>query len=222
MTNEGSRHWARTLTGLVFALGVAFLPLSHWGQAFSGLPNPWGGEVLWWLAALVLLVYVVAAEHRSLGSIGFRAPCARDIGWGILIGIALLFGAGVLDSIVFPALHLRINLDTYRAIIGAPVAYRIALVTRAAVCEEILFRGYSIERLKEWSGSPWLAGLVSWAAFTSIHLSAWGAAQLIVAGYGGALLTLLYLWRRNIWVNMLAHWIGDCGFILAPLLTAHH
>ena len=68
----------------------------------------------------------------------------------------------------------------------------------------------------------WLAGLVSWAVFTYAHLSSWGAPQLIVAGYGGALLTVLYLWRRNIWSNMLAHWIADSSFVLIPLLTAHH
>ncbi|HEX4080846.1 MAG TPA: CPBP family intramembrane glutamic endopeptidase [Rhizomicrobium sp.] len=118
--------------------------------------------------------------------------------------------------------HLKINVANYEAIIGAPLAYRIALVTRAAVCEEILFRAYPIERLREWSGSAWLAGLVSWAVFTYAHLSSWGAPQLIVAGLGGALLTIRYLWRRNIWSNMLAHWIADSGFVLVPLLAAHH
>lgn len=58
--------------------------------------------------------------------------------------------------------------------------------------------------------------------FTLIHLSSWGAPQMIVAGYGGALLTVLYVWRRNATANMLAHWIGDCGLIIAPLLTVHH
>ena len=38
----------------------------------------------------------------------------------------------------------------------------------------------------------------------------------------GALLTVLYIWRGNIWGNMLAHWIGDCSFVIVPLLTMHH
>ena len=54
------------------------------------------------------------------------------------------------------------------------------------------------------------------AAFTYAHLAGWGAAQLIVAGSGGVVLTALYLWRRNLWVNMLAHWIADgAGFLLS-------
>jgi uncharacterized protein len=216
-----ARHRTLTLIGLIFALGVAFLPLKHWGEAYVLPGNHWGVEVLWWAVVLILLLYVIAAEYRPLSSIGFRAPGRWDIGWGLIFGIAAFLGAGILDGIVFPALHLKINLAAYRAISSAPIAYRIALVTRAAVCEEILFRGYSIERLKEWSGSSWLAGLLSLVVFTAAHLRSWGAPQLIVAAYGGALLTVLYLWRRNIWSNMLAHWLGDCSFILVPLLSVH-
>jgi len=42
------------------------------------------------------------------------------------------------------------------------------------------------------------------------------AAQLVVAGYGGAILTALYLWRRRkLSANIVAHWIGDgAGFLL--------
>jgi uncharacterized protein len=219
MAKSRAQRRILTLIGLVFALGVGFLPLAHWGASYILRGNRWGGEVLWWLAVLALLLYVIAAEHRALSSIGFHAPGGWDIGWGLIFGIALFAGAGILDGIVFPALHLKINLATYRAITGAPIAYRIALVTRAAVCEEILFRGYAIERLKEWSGSAWLAGLVTLVIFTYAHLSSWGAPQLIVAGYGGAVLTVLYVWRRNVWANMLAHWIGDCSFILVPLMA---
>jgi uncharacterized protein len=220
--SKSPRQQFLTLIGLIFALGVGFLPLAHWGDTYILPGNHWGGEVLWSAAVLALLLYVLAAERRSLGSIGLRAPRGSDAGWGLIFGIALFVGAGVLDGVVFPALHLKINVATYREIIGAPLVYRVALVTRAAVCEEVLFRGYSIERLQECSGSAWLAGLISLAAFTAAHLSSWGAPQLIVAGYGGLLLTVLYLWRRNLWANMLAHWIGDCGFIVVPLLSAHH
>ena len=222
MTKWRAQQRALTFIGLICALGVGFLPLEHWGETYVLPGSRWGAEVLWWVAVLLLLLYVIAVEHRSLSSIGCRAPAGWDIGWGLIFGIALFVGAGIHDGIVLPALHLKINMTTYRTIIGAPIAYRIALVTRAAVCEEILFRGYSIERLKEWSGSAWLAGLISLVVFTSAHLSSWGAPQLIVAAYGGALLTVLYIWRRNIWGNMLAHWIGDCGFILVPLITVHH
>lgn len=222
MSERLPQHWILPAVGVVFALGVGLLPLSHWGEAYSGLGKTWGHEPLWWLAAVVVLIYVVAVERRSLSSIGFGRPRGWDIGWAMIFGLVMVVVAGVLESVVFPALHLKINLTTYQSIMGAPAIYRIALVTRAAVCEEILFRGYPLERLREWSGNVWVAGIVSWVVFTYAHLSAWGAPQLIVAGFGGAMLTILYLWRRNIWSNMLAHWIADSGFVLLPLITAHH
>jgi uncharacterized protein len=221
VTHRQSQRWTLSGAGLLLALGFGVLPLSHWGEAYSSLGPPWGSEVLWWVAGLVVLVYVIAVERRPLNSIGFRVPAWRDIGWGLTFGIALLVGAGVLEGVVYPALHLKINAATYEAIIGAPLTYRTALVTRAAVCEEILFRAYPLERLQEWSGSPVLAGFVTWFVFTCAHLTSWGAAQLIVAGFGGALLTVLYVWRRNIWSNMLAHWIADSSFVLLPLVSAH-
>lgn len=222
MTGQKSQPWPLSAVGVVLALGLGLLPLDSWGAAYSGLGKPWGDEVLWWAAAAAILVYVMVAERRALSSIGLHAPSWRSLGWGVLFGLVMFLGAAVLDGVVIPALHLKIDLATYQTIIGAPLAYRIALVTRAAVCEEILFRAYPLERLREWSGSVWLAGVVSWAAFTLGHLANWGPAQLMVAGFGGLMLTILYLWRRNIWTNMLAHWIADSSFVWLPLLMAHH
>jgi membrane protease YdiL (CAAX protease family) len=98
---------------------------------------------------------------------------------------------------------------------ASPFWYRFILVTRAAVAEETLFRGYPIERLEELTGSRLIAAVISWAAFTIVHLAAWGWPQLIVAGFGGVILTVLYLWRRNLYSNIIAHWIADgAGFLL--------
>jgi|KBSMisStaDraftv2_1062788.scaffolds.fasta_scaffold316459_3 membrane protease YdiL (CAAX protease family) len=46
-------------------------------------------------------------------------------------------------------------------------------LTRAAVAEEFLFRGYGLERLQELTGSKWIAGLLTLAIFTYGHLSYW-------------------------------------------------
>src|SRR6185437_7315721 len=147
MGNERTSYRLLRLIGLIFALGIGF-PLTHWGEIYVHAGDLWTAELLWWVAVLVLLDYVLAAERRPLSSVGLRAPRGWDIGWGLIFGVALLVGAGVIDSVLLPALHLQINLSTYQTIMGAPLGYRVALVTRAAVCEEILFRGYSIERLK--------------------------------------------------------------------------
>lgn len=204
------------IIGLVLTLGVAtFLPLGRWGIAYSGLGLPLGREVFWWIAIVVTLLYIAFAERRHFSSVGFRRPKILDIALAIIAGILMFVGIGVIYYIIFPLFHLKMNAGEMRTILQTPLWYRVLLVTRAAVAEELLFRGYGIERLNELTGSRVLAGLVTLAAFTYAHLASWGAAQLIIAGYGGVVLTILYLWRGNLWANMLAHWIADgAGFLL--------
>jgi membrane protease YdiL (CAAX protease family) len=88
------------------------------------------------------------------------------------------------------------------------------LVSRAAVAEEVLFRGYPIERLEQLTGSRLLAAAISWTAFTVAHHRLWGWNYLIEAGFLGVILTFLYLWRRNLPSNMIAHWIANVRMLL--------
>ena len=202
--------------GLLLTLGVAtFLPLGQWGVAYSGLGLPLGREVLWWVVVIIALGYVALVERRRFSSIGFRRPKVLDIVLAVIVGLLMVAGIVIIYQFVFPLLHLKMNVGQMKALMETPFWYRVLLVTRAAVAEELLFRGYPIERLSELTGSRAMAAVVTWAAFTYAHLGGWGAAQLIVAGYGGVLLTVLYIWRRNLWANMLAHWIADgAGFLL--------
>ncbi|HEY3776849.1 MAG TPA: CPBP family intramembrane glutamic endopeptidase [Rhizomicrobium sp.] len=212
MTSSGR---LKIVIGLLLSLGVALLPLGNWGRAYSGLGKLLGGEIFWWIAVVVLLLYIAFVERRKFSSVGFRRPKVLDIVLAVGAGILLLAGIIVIYGVVFPILHLTMNAAEMRTLYQTPFWYRVILVTRAAVAEELLFRGYPIERIEELTGLRVLAAVVSWAAFTYAHLGSWGAAQLIVAGYGGVILTVLYLWRRNLWANMLAHWIADgAGFLL--------
>jgi len=203
------------IVGLLLSLGVALLPLGTWGKAYSGLGKLLGGEVLWWIAVVIVLLYVSLVERRPFSSLGIRRPTWRDILVAIAATAVSIVGVGLIVALLFPALHLQLNKDAMQGILQTPFWYRLLLVTRAAVAEELLFRGYPISRLEELSRSRIFAAFLSWATFTYVHLSYWGAAQLIIAGWGGFLLTLLFLWRRNLWVNMIVHWLSDAaGFLL--------
>jgi membrane protease YdiL (CAAX protease family) len=215
MTTNNSRR-IQIVIGLFLTLGVGLLPLGTWGRAHSGLGKLLGSEILWWAAVVVALLYIRVVERRPFASIGFCRPKVMDIVLAVIAGVLLVGGIIVIYGVLFPLLHLKVNAQEMHTLYSTPYWYRLILVTRAAVAEELLFRGYPIPRLRELSGSVVLAAVVSWAAFTYAHLASWGAAQLIVAGYGGVILTILYLWRRNLWANMLAHWIADgAGFLLS-------
>src|SRR5689334_7423824 len=149
---------AQIVFGLLLSLGAGLLPLGTWGGK-TGLLGP-------------------------LASIGFCAFGAVARIAGVIAGILLVAGIVVVYSFVFPWLHLKVNTGEMGKLLATPFWYRFALVTRAAVAEELLFRGYPLERIAEVGGRRW-AAVVSWTAFTYAHLSSWGWAQLIVAGCGG-------------------------------------
>ncbi|MGD0145076.1 MAG: CPBP family intramembrane glutamic endopeptidase, partial [Rhizomicrobium sp.] len=102
------------------------------------------------------------------------------------------------------------------AISNTPLWYRVLLVTRGGVGEEIVFRGYMIERVEELTGSRVLAGAVSVVVFTLAHLAYWGLAPLVFVSIAGLVLTLLYQWRRDLWANIFVHWVTDAWVVLLP------
>ena len=70
------------------------------------------------------------------------------------------------------------------------------------------------------TGSRWAAGLLSASVFIAVHIGSWGYAHLIVVAIG-AILTPLYLQRRDLGSNMVAHFLADfVGFMLARLQSA--
>ncbi|HTT01736.1 MAG TPA: CPBP family intramembrane glutamic endopeptidase [Steroidobacteraceae bacterium] len=200
--------------GLLLTLGGINASLGILGERYSRLGPLLGHEVLWWALLVIVLLFVLRVERLPLASIELKRPTLATL-WAIPAGIALVVGVPFIYFEVFPLLHLHMNSAEMSRLSATPFWYRLILVTRAAVCEETFCRGYAIPRIEELSGSSWLAVLVSWAAFTIAHLSSWGWPQLIVAGYGGAILTALFVWRRDLTCNIVAHFIGDgVGFLL--------
>jgi membrane protease YdiL (CAAX protease family) len=204
------------LGGLFLAVIVPVVGPTRHLPAVPGVNPLYVHEGFWWALLAVVVLYVLIVERRSLASIGLHRPSWKTVVFGILAGIVGVGGIILIEAAVLPLLHLRLNVRELGTLLHTPLWYRILLVTRAAMMEETLFRGYGIERLTELSGSRWLAGAVTWGLFTLAHVSGWGWAQLIVAGYGGLILTALYLWRRDLVCNMIGHWLTDgAGFLLS-------
>lgn len=204
----------RSLLGIALALGVPCLPLARWENEFASVGHLVGYELIWWTLVAAVLVYVVRVEHRPLSSIGARSPGPRGVALGIAAGAVIVAAIAAVYYIVFPALGL--NEDSQIAqLVTTPVWWRAISVVRAAVAEEILFRGYALERGDELSGSRIAAGAISCAVFTLAHVGPWSWVHVIPAATGGVLLTALYLWRRNVWVNIIAHLVVDGVAVLA-------
>ena len=62
------------LIGLVPMLLITFFPLRTWSAATINLGGLWGGEVVFWALAAILLLYIALVERRPFSSVGFRRP----------------------------------------------------------------------------------------------------------------------------------------------------
>lgn len=204
------------LVGLIIALAVPLLPFRSLLGLSHGLGDRLALEATWWSIAGSLLAWVLFAEGRPLASIGIRAPTWSTLGWagaGVLLGMTTVM---LSYAVILPALGLDMNRAAIGSITSLPILVQLAIFVRAGVVEEILFRGYPIERLQELTGSKWLAALLPAAVFIGGHFAFWGAGQLIVVTLGTIVMTLLYIWKRDLICCMVAHAAIDLiGFTLA-------
>jgi uncharacterized protein len=208
---------ATTLGGLVLALGVASMPIGSWDHEFADIPHLIGNEILWWSMVGLLLLYVTRIERRPPSSIGLKAPGFRNLAIGIALGLVMIALLGALYLLVLPALHLEDRIadsGSATALLATPLWWRFLSTIRAAVAEEILFRGYPMQRIEEMTGSKVAATFISCAVFTAAHLSTWGSSHTIIVAGAGLAFSLAYLWRRNLWVNIIAHFMVDAITVL--------
>ncbi|MGI4878224.1 MAG: CPBP family intramembrane glutamic endopeptidase [Janthinobacterium lividum] len=215
-----SRALCLPLAGLLLAWGLPVSGLPS--MLFSGvdLAARTGRELTWWAFGLVMLLWIARVERLPLSSIGLRRPTLGSFGWGLLFVVPMIASVMVSYAVIFPALGLHQNMAATRSLIAVPLWLQTATMLRAGVVEEILYRGYPIERLTALTGRRWLAALLSASVFIVAHIGAWGYAQLVVVTFGAAILTGLYLWRRDLPACMIAHALTDIiGFALARAQT---
>jgi membrane protease YdiL (CAAX protease family) len=204
------------LIGLLIAIGVPELRLGERFAPGGDLASLIIHEAVWWVLVAIVLAYVLLIERRPLSSLGFKRPDWQTFAFAIPVGVLMVVIIVGSYAVIFPALGLKVNAGAMSKIMATPLWYRVLLVTRAAVGEELIYRAYPIERVSALTGSR-AAGLAfSVLAFTVAHLSYWGWAQLIPVAVGGLLLGLFYLWRRDVISNMIAHFIADgSGFLFS-------
>ena len=171
-------------------------------------------ELLWWVLVVFMLFYVVFIERRSLSSVGLRRPTWKTLVFGVLAAVVIIAGVGFLVYLVLSWLHIQFNQAALGKLMALPYWLRVLIVLRAGIAEELFFRGYGIERLQELTGSKAVAAVVTLTIFTVAHLGFWGWSQLLIAGGAGLVLTLLYLWRRDLVCNMIAHFLTDAVGVL--------
>lgn len=177
-----------------------------------------GLGTMWALAACVLLL-TVRVEALPLASIGLRSTSARRL--------LVAAGTGIALSLLVPLLSVAAGrllpgsgAGTIEDAVARSWVLLLAAVVTAAVTEEVLFRGYAMERLLSATGSRWPAVAVPLVPFTVLHAGGWDTAHVVgVVVPLGLALSLLYLWTRDLVVVVVAHFFVDVPLVVLAAAT---
>jgi membrane protease YdiL (CAAX protease family) len=172
----------------------------------SWFPAPLESAVLKCALAATLAWFALAICRRKPAFFGMQHISKQDVFAMLKVWVSLYAAVIILKGIqaYFSAPdHLGAENEAEQI----PLLWGLADSAAAGITEEFLYRGYLIEELGELLYSRMFAAAGSILAFTFAHVSAgygWSI-DLIYPGIYGVALTVLYLWRRNLWVCMLMH-----------------
>jgi membrane protease YdiL (CAAX protease family) len=173
------------------------------------------GQGVLWLLALGVLAITVFWERKPLMSLGVRSLRWQMLVVAIVLGIVLGVAIPVLGAVassLFPASQGGTIQSTSTT---APAWLLLLVILTASVTEEILFRAYPLERMAGLTGSMWLGAILALGAFVAFHVQGWTLAHVVGSVLpGGAIMTALYVWRRNLLFNMLVHFLIDLPLVL--------
>jgi len=212
------RHNIPTVVGLGFLVGANLFLFSQRSILREMPPTQriLAQLIFAWIVTLFLLVLVVLWERKPLSSIGIRRMSRKDVLWavvGFLLGGVIIMGTMPLVQ----RLGLSSTENGVRHLMQLPIWLRMAMVLTTGVSEEILYRGYLIERLDVFSGRIGLSASLSWFVFVALHLPFWGLGGAIQIGLGSIVLYALYVWRRNLPACMLMHILNNAvALLLVP------
>ena len=209
--NISSLTWVGLLLSL-FGMLVARQIVSYFWPTLTFNAALWK-EALIWVCAIVVLLIALRGERLPLTSIGIGTTTwSKSILWGLLLAVICTVIAGVL-----------VPLTGYghgpgsEAFSKLPLWLVTLIVLRAGIVEELLYRGYAIERLQAFGLNRYLAGAIPLIIFGFGHWTG-GWANIVIALALGGVLTAFYLWRRDLVANMIGHFTVDFAANILPKL----
>jgi uncharacterized protein len=174
-----------------------------------------------WAFGLVILGVALLVERRPLASIGLKRPGLLTPLWGVLAAVGLLALSAAASFVTYKVLHHANNTPAQiEAMVRGSLPYALCLALRGGVIEEILYRGLAIEQLTVLTGRRWLAAVLATVLFVAVHAVHFDLIQLIPIATASTGFAVLYLWRRNLWINIVAHVLIDAVALGAVALKA--
>lgn len=174
------------------------------------------------IIAIVGCVFAITfrSEHQTLVSLGFQPLRWQSLVFGL--GLAAFFVYAFTPAIVWVLARLPFGgFETGLARTSAiPTWLLVITVLVVATAEEILYRGYAVERLAGITGNYWIAGAISVLVFGVAHIPNWGPGAALSTVISGAILTAFFVWQRDLTANIIAHVVTDLmGLVVMPALA---
>lgn len=176
-----------------------------------------------WLGVVPMVVWVVGIERAGIGSLtGTRLP-PFTLAWVVASGVVVMFVASTLLQWATSALGIGgiAEGETMERVSDRSTAAILVTGVTAGVTEEVLFRGFLIERLLSVTGSPVLAGVGSVVVFGAVHYGYWDAEETVEITAQGAVLVGIYLLVPSLVAVVAIHAIHDViGMLIARRAVA--
>ena len=206
MTAPAPSRW--TYLGLALAIfGIPVVTTLH--RLLVADPLATGGIVAREAAILALtglvLWLVTARERLPLSSIGLRFDrIGRSLIRGVLLAVVCL-AVAIGCVLLYRSLGIAYGEGPG---ISRAIPVTVLTVMRAGIAEEVLYRGFAIERLQALTGNRRVAAGVPLILFAAFHYRQ-GLAGIGIAFLLGAILTVFYLWKRDLLANIFGHFLTD-------------
>ena len=193
------------------------------------------GTLLWLFVPAALYLFVCHGKNAFW--LGFNKHIN---GWQILIGFFIIFFAnlvaGPLEELSknilahFPGINsLALRMEdayseqvTVLSNLKSWPEFLMALAIMAffpAMFEEIFFRGALQNLLERWWKAPLMAVIVTSLLFSVIHMSLYLFLSRAVLGFA---LGLMYQRSKNIWVNIIAHFLNNAVALTQLFWLSQH
>lgn len=208
-----------TFVGIIFSFSIPFLAFIYsylFSQlfAFKSFNVYWVGHILLSLIIIVFYFFIVLKwEKKSLKSIGLKKPKKADFLWGAM-GVFLYF-ALIIISVPFIMLF-KLDVQPNFVLQGlsqAPPFFAITGLFVSVVNEEIIFRGYLLERFNSLLGNFFASALISWFFFSLIH-GTYGFDYILRMAIPSIAFYFIYLRRRSLIANIIMHFLANSLVLL--------
>ena len=162
-------------------------------------------ELFDWLSVAALLFIIKRGERLPLSSVGIgTARWSRSLAWGIALTVALII-TGTIGEVIGLLTHYQSN-GYVQQFTRLPLWLIIVTCIRGGVVEELFYRGYAIERLGLIGLNRFWATMIPILIFSFGHWNA-GWLNVVNAFILGSVLSLFYVWRRDLVANMIGHFL---------------